>query len=94
MNLSHAIKTRYHNAISEIGHRISLRTFARRLLEQGDEQVRLWFANKGGALEKQSKATRLKNKGAQLTEIRMKVRQSRRNGGSAVAKPEKVKKEK
>ena len=95
MATSSAITTLWHKS----GKGLTLKQFAQKLLEtevDGGERKTLaqnWFAHKGGALERDAKAARLKAKGAQLAEIRLKVRAARRKS-AAPAKPETSKKNK
>jgi hypothetical protein len=77
------------------GKGLTLKQFAQKLLETEEGERRTlaqnWFAHKSGVLEQEAKAERLKNKGQQLAEIRLKVRASRRKS-AAPAKPETAKK--
>lgn len=93
MATSNAMKTLWHKH----GKDLTLKQFAQRLLEteEGERKTlaQSWFAHKSGVLEREAMADRLKRKGAQLSEIRMKVRAARRKS-AAPAKPESAKKDK
>lgn len=72
-----SVKAQYHLYCSKNKKPMSLKKFARGLIEDGDTSAVVWFDNKRGVLEHKAKAARLKNKGSQLVEIRMSVRAAR-----------------
>lgn len=96
MATSSAMKTLWHNRGSADSN-LSLKQFAQKLLEMEGENApvaRDWFAHKMGVLEREAKEDRMKRKGGQLAEIRLKVRAARRKSASNTAKPETAKKDK
>jgi len=85
MATSSAIKSMWRKS----GKHLTLKHFAQGLLEGGEGERKTlamnWFAHKEGVLTSDAKKERIKNKGAQLAEIRIKVRAARRKNASPEA---------
>lgn len=79
---SNALKALYHKRGTE-NISMSLKRFAHSLIKEGNSVAKSWRDNKAGFLDKIAKNDRLKTKGAQLAEIRIKVRASRRKNAAS-----------
>ena len=62
VGVSRRIKSRWKRSLSKV----SLKQFARKLLKEGDQMAKDWFAHKSTTWNNEAKELRLKNKGARI----------------------------